>query len=225
MLGAMLLAEDLLLLLTDDETGRLRVSGSEIDVALGGAQLVELSLSGHVGVEEKRLVVLDTTPTGDEVLDQALQTVRDREGKKPSSLVSPLGEKLRPRLYERLAASGILRAEQGKVLGLFPTTRWPTSSADHEAAVLRAVTSALVQGTTPEPRDAALIALLHALRSTDRVVDPKEHGLARKDLNRRAKEIAEGNWGSKAVREAIDAMLAMVTVVASTAALGAAGSS
>ena len=144
MLGAMLLAEDLLLL-TDDETGKLRVSGSAMDVA-----------------------------------------------------------------------------EQDRVLGLFPTTRWPTSSADHEAAVLRAVTSALVQGTTPEPRDAAL---LHALRSTDKVVDPKEHGLARKDLNRRAKEIAEGNWGSKAVREAIDAMLAMVTLVASTAALGAAGSS
>ena len=56
MLGAMLLAEDLLLLLTDDESGTLRVSGSEMDVALGGAQLVELSLSGHVGIEDERLV-------------------------------------------------------------------------------------------------------------------------------------------------------------------------
>jgi hypothetical protein len=221
----MLLAEDLLLLLTDDETGKLVVSGSEVDVALGGAQLLDLSLTGHVGVEDKRLVVLDSSGTGDELLDQALETVRGRAGKKPSSVVSPLGEKLRGRLYERLAASGVLRAEHGKVLGLFPTTKWPTSSADHEAAVRRALTSALVQGTTPEPREGALVALLHAVRSTHKVVDPDEHGVRRRDLDRRAKEIAEGDWASRAVREAIDAMLAMVTMMATTAALGVAGSS
>lgn len=220
----MLLAEDLLLLLTNDETGRLVVSGSEVDVALGGAQLVDLSLSGHVGVEEKRLVVRDSSPTGDGLLDVALATVREREGKKPSSVVTPLGKKLRGQLYERLAASGILRQEQGKVMGLFPITKWPTSSADHEAAVRRALTAALAQGATPQPRDAALIALLHAVRSTHRVVDPSEHGLRRRDLDRRAKEIAEGDWGSKAVRDAIDAMLAVVTVAATTASIGAAGS-
>jgi hypothetical protein len=223
----MLLAEDLLLLLTDDETGRLVVTGSEMDIALGGAQLVELSMTGHVDVDEKkRLVVRDTTPTGDPVLDRSLATVREREGKKPSSVIGTLGRGVRGELYERLAGSGILRAEQGKVLGLFPTTKWPTSSADHEAAVHRAITSALVHRTTPEPRDGALIALLHALRSTHKVVDPRPHDLRRKELDRRAKEVAEGNWGSTAVREAIDAMMAavMVAVTASTAAAGAGSS-
>lgn len=221
----MLLAEDLLLLLTDDETGRLLVSGHEVDVALGGAQLVDLSLSGRVGVDDKRLVVRDLSATGDELLDHALETVRSRVGKKPSSVVTTLGAKLRHQLYGRLAAVGILRAEHGKVLGLFPTTRWPTSSADHEAAVRRAVTSALVHGTTPEPRDAALVALLHALRSTHKVVNPSEHGLRRRDLDRRAKAIAEGEWGSRAVRDAIDEMVATVAVLASAAAAGGDGSS
>jgi len=221
----MLLAEDLLLLLTDDATGTLVVSGSEADVALGGAQLVELTLLGRVDIDErKRLVVRDSSPVDDELLAGALATVQEREGKKPSSVIERLSRKLRTRLYERLAASGVLRAEEGKVLGLFPTTRWPTSSADHEAAVRRAVTSALVQGTTPEPRDAALIALLHALRSTHKVVDPQEHGVRRKDLDRRAKQVAEGDWASQAVRESIDAMMAAVILVASTAALGAGAS-
>jgi hypothetical protein len=35
----MLIAEDLLLLLTNDETGKLVASASEVDVALGGALL------------------------------------------------------------------------------------------------------------------------------------------------------------------------------------------
>jgi hypothetical protein len=46
----MLLAEDLLLLLTDDDTGKLAASRSEVDLALGGALLVELALMDRVDV-------------------------------------------------------------------------------------------------------------------------------------------------------------------------------
>jgi hypothetical protein len=209
----MLLAEDLLLLLTDDETGRLLVSGSYLDAALGGAQLIELSLSGRVDIDDrKRLRVLALSTPDDELLARALEVVRRREGKKPSSVIGELGKRLRGELYDRLTAAGILRAEQGRILGLFPTHRWPSASADHETAVRCAITSALVQGLTPDPRDAALVSLLHALRATHKVVDPKEHGLRRRDLDRRAKELAEGGWASKAVRQAIDEMTAAVTV-------------
>ena len=217
----MLIAEDLLLLLTDDDTGRLVVSGSYVDVALGGALLVELSMKGRADVDaRKRLLVRDASPTGDVLLDRALETVRRREGKKPSAVLNELAKKLRPELYERLGATGILRAEHDRFLGVFPTTVWPTASADHEAAVRRAISSALVQGLTPEPRAGALVALLHALRVTHKVVVPKEHGLRRRELDRRAKEIAEGSWGSQAVRDAVDAMMAavMAAVTASTAA-------
>ena len=37
---SMLIAEDLLLLLTDDETGKLAASTTLVDIALGGALLV-----------------------------------------------------------------------------------------------------------------------------------------------------------------------------------------
>lgn len=52
----------------------------------------------------------------------------------------------------------LLLFEHGKVLGIFPTTWWPTASVDHELTVRRALTSALVDGRAPEPRDRALIA-------------------------------------------------------------------
>ena len=217
----MLLAEDLLLLLTDDETGRLLVSGQYVDVALAGAQLVQLSLDRRVDLDErKRLVVLDPSPTGDPLLDGALAVVAQRAGKKPSAVLGALGKGLRGQLYARLAAAGVLRSEPGKVLGLFPRTSWPTASAEHETAVRRGLEGLLVHGLTPDPRSAALVALLHALRSTHKVVDPKEHDLKRRELDRRAKEIAEGSWGSTAVREAIDAMLAAVlaAVTVSTSA-------
>ena len=46
----MLLAEDLLLLVTDDASGRLAVPGVQADAGLGGANLVELTLLGRVDV-------------------------------------------------------------------------------------------------------------------------------------------------------------------------------
>ena len=158
---------------------------------------MQLSLDRRVDVDDrKRLVVLDPSPTGDPLLDGALAVVAQRAGKKPSAVLGALGKGLRGQLYARLAAAGVLRSEPGKVLGLFPRTSWPTASAEHETAVRRGLEGPLVHGLTPDPRSAALVALLHALRSTHKVVVPKEHELKRRELDRRAKEIAEGSWGS-----------------------------
>ena len=44
----MLLAEDLLLLVTDDTSGRLSAPGEQVDAGLGGANLIELTLMGRV---------------------------------------------------------------------------------------------------------------------------------------------------------------------------------
>ncbi|MGZ4501749.1 MAG: GOLPH3/VPS74 family protein [Nocardioidaceae bacterium] len=221
----MLIAEDLLLLLTDDVRGRLVVASEQVDIALGGALLVELSLSERVALDERgRVRVADAVPTGDPLLEHALEVVAGRQGKKPGSVVGPLGKKVRPALYERLVEGGLLRKGKGKVLGLFPVRTWPALDVHHEAAVRDAVTQALVVGTTPEPRTAALIGLLRATRATHKVVPPKDHGLSRRELDSRAKAVAEGDWAAKAVREAIDAVNAAVAVaVAATGASGAAG--
>ncbi|HET9860845.1 MAG TPA: GPP34 family phosphoprotein [Nocardioidaceae bacterium] len=224
----MLIAEDLLLLLTDDAAGKLAVSGVEADIALGGANLVELALLERVDVTGEadggrtgRLVVRDPSPTGDPLLDSALMIIGQRQGKKPAAAISPLSKDLRDTLFGRLVDRGILRAERGKILGIFPTRSWPAQDASHEAEVRRLVTQSLVHGITPDPRTAALVSLLHALKAVPKVVDPREHGVAKRDLQAHAKQIAEGDWASKAVRQAIDEMMAAVmaaTTVATTAA-------
>ena len=226
----MLLAEDLLLLITDDASGRLAAAGSQVDAGLGGANLVELTLLGKVDITGEqdqgkpgRIIVRDPAPPEDDVLDAALETLAARQGSKPSAVIGPLGKNLRPVLYERLAAAGVLRAERGRALGIFPTRTWPTQDPGHEAEVRQLVTQALVQPGEPDERTAALIALLHALRCEHKVVDPKAYQLSRRQLRARAAEVAQGNWASEAVRKAIDEMMAAVAaaVAASAAATAA----
>ena len=226
----MLLAEDLLLLVTNDATGRLSVSGEPVDAGLGGANLVELTLLGQVDVSGEqdqgrrgRIIVRDPSPPGDEVLDAALQTLVKRQGRKPSAVIRPLGKKLRRVLYQRLAARGVLRAGQRRVLGVFPARTWSAQDSSHKAEVRQRVTEALVHTAAPDERTAALIALLHALKCEHKVVDPRPYQLSRRQLRARAAEIAQGNWASKAVRKAIDDEIAAgAAVVMGVAAGGAA---
>jgi hypothetical protein len=219
----MLLAENLLLLVTDEASGRLCVPTDQLDPALAGANLVELTMMGRVDLSGSagkpgRLIVCDSSPAGDDVLDAALRIVLARTGHRPSAVFRPLGRDLRRTLYERLAAAGAVRAERARVLGVFPVRRWPAQDAGHAAQVRRLVTQALVQQAAPDPGSAALIALVHALKCEHKIVDPRLSGLSRRQLRARAEEIAQSSWTSQALRQMIDATTAAVKAAAAASA-------
>ena len=122
----MLLAEDLLLGLSPTTTAAAWWSPA-LRSTSRSAQLIELTLLGRVDVTDEGegragpLVVRPGERPADPLLEEALGIVSEREGKKPQAVVGRLGKRLRQRLYERLADQGILRAERGRVLGIFPT--------------------------------------------------------------------------------------------------------
>lgn len=220
----MLLAEELLLLAYADDTGRQEWA-SNVDYALAGAILIELTDLGRVDLDgegrKARLAVRDTASTGHPVLDEWQAKVAQQDGRKPKDIVSKLSSKLRDALLENLAERGILRKEKDKVLGLFPTTRWPARDSTHEMQLRRKLHDALVTGVAPEPRTAALIALLQAIDTVPKLVDKAD----RKVAKQRAKEIAEGNWASEATRKAVQEMTAVVVTVAIMPAIMAGGAS
>src|SRR5215472_15237013 len=216
----MLLAEDLLLLVTDDASGRLSAPAEQVDAGLGGANLVELTLRNKVDLSGEqdpgrpgRIIVRDPSPAGDAVLDPALEILVARQGRRPSAVIWPLSKNLRRTLYQRLADRGVVRAERGRIFGVFPVRRWPAQDASDEAEVRRLMTEALVQQEAPDARTAALSALAHAVGCVDKIVDPRQHGLSRRQLRARAAQIAKGNWASEAVRKAIEEMMAAVIAV------------
>jgi len=216
-----LIAEDLLLLLLDDDTGKL-TGTSYLDAGIGGAVLVELALAGLVEVTKgsglwarAKVRTTNAATPSDRVLAEALELVRAKE-RTAQDLVPRLGKRRRDVLLVRLRERGILEERADLVLGLFPRRRWPTVDSTHEAAVRRDLGEVLIRGARPEERTAALIAVLSALDLVHKVVD--REGLSAREVKKRAKEIAEGDWAAKAVRDAIIAAQAAVTaaVVAST---------
>ena len=128
-----------------------------------------------------------------------------------------LGKKRRDLLIGRLLRVGILEEREDRVLGLIPRRRWPTVDSTREDDVRRKLGDVLIRGARPEHRTAALVAVLSALDLAHKVID--REGLTAREVKKRAKEVAEGDWAAKAVRDSIAATQAAVTaaVVASAA--------
>lgn len=140
----MIVAEDVLLLLTDDSSGRPLVDGTRRDIAVAGAVLAELATAGRIeagkapGLFSSTILrVVDRTPLGDDVLDTALARVAGPGSSSPTAVLDRVRKGLREHLYARLVARGILRYESGAVLGIFPTHAWPAVDSAHEEQVRR----------------------------------------------------------------------------------------
>ncbi|MEU7899793.1 GPP34 family phosphoprotein [Nonomuraea sp. NPDC049152] len=211
------IAEEVLLLAYREEDGKPLIGTTELGAALGGAVLAELAVEGRIELSQKKVVVKDATRGGDADLDEALVRIaEDGKERKPAWWITKLGNtKLKNRLLTKLADSGVLTQERGKVLGIFPTTRWPEADASVEAEVRERVASALA-GADPDARTAVLIAVMHACK-----LDRKAFPGASKE---RIKEITEGDWAGEAVAKTIADINAVIVIAATSAAIGAATS-
>jgi hypothetical protein len=226
-----LIAEEYLLLALDDVSGRPRISGDRLEPALGGALVVELALRERIGVTPReagwtkrgRVTITDLTPTDDTELDAALHKLAENEGKKLKDLLSSMAMKknrlshgVRDRLLQCLAAAGKLVRAERTVLGFIPRTTWPVGDPAPEEDIRRRLQRALVGGETPTERTVALIALLQVTGLLPKVVTTTDQ----KALRARAKELTEGDWAAKAVKDAIaEAAAAAAAAMGATAAV------
>lgn len=213
------LVEEFTLLAYGDD-GTPLTDGTHLDHGLGGGLLLELALSGRVDVEDKRVVVLDPSPTGDPLVDAALARIAGEEKpRRPGHWVSKFAKETRPQALARLVDAGILRTEKDKVLWVFPRTKYPAAHGVEpvqETAAKDRMRHAVLGRGAVEPRTAALCALVAA---TD--LDQKVFGdLDRKVVKARLREISEGAWAAEAVKKTIEEIQAavMVAIVASTTA-------
>lgn len=209
--GRMILADDLLLLLTDDRSGRPAETGVRLENVVAGAVLTELLLLSRVrvtgpgeSVRAGRVVVQDTTPVGDAVLDEALRRVAGGTPKAAHTLLAHLRPGLLEALRARLVERGVLRVEEGRVLGLFPRTSWPAEDSTHEAQLRERLREVLALDRQPTEREAGVVALLHAVNRVQNVLG--DLGVPGGQVRSRATTIAQRHVGGDAVRRANNAL-------------------
>jgi hypothetical protein len=213
----MLLAEELLLLLLDDEKGT--VSATAANAGLAGALLLDLVEAGRLNEDMSRI--------GSEPSEPALAAAwRAIDEPKPAKhWVSKLPGRLKPikgTIADGLVARGVLDERRHKTLGLFSSTRYPELDPGPETELRARLRRVLVDGAEPDPRTVSLLGLLVPLDLVKRVVSRGE----RKAAVARAKALAERGAVGDAVGAAVEAEVmaaVMAAITASTAATISAG--
>jgi hypothetical protein len=221
-----LLAGDLAILGWDDARGKPAWrAASTLNMGIAGALLLDAVLAEALRVEDDRVEV--TGHLDEPVLQEVADTVAAfRRPPKVRRVVQRLATNKRKRaVIDRLAAEGVLRAEQHRLLGLFPVTRHPMAATE-EAERLRAEVADLLTGRVDAHAVDDRLVMLAALAGSTSLVDSLVDRSERRDAKKRAKEFGEGDGISPAVREAIQAaQAATVAVIAAGSAASSSSSS
>jgi hypothetical protein len=213
-----MLAEDLMLLFLDGRSGRVLADHSSVENALAGAVLIELVNSGRVAFTPngKKLEVVDPTPLRDPLLQESIS--RLTKPMPPQTAVERLRKKLRENVIARLEERGVVEVRPRKVLGIFPGKSYVIVDEVAHEKVRKAAGEVALGYRGADAHTGSLITLLYAAYAVHKVFEGDK-----RELKRRAKDIAAGNWAGDAVRRAIVAIQAGVTAAATAAAAASSG--
>lgn len=195
------LPEELILLAIDEEgtVGRSSLTRETITYALAGAIIIELVIAGRLKVERPvrkflvlhiphgKLTVLDPSPTGDEILDDALVRIRTSgKIKGPYYWIDKLGPvtvaRDSPRIdwsgkgsrfLARLASQGIVDKREHKTLGIISSPRFKIMDLEARRQVEECLKKALAQSAQPDQRTAALVAFANDCRLLNEIFTDK----------------------------------------------------
>ncbi len=171
-------AEEVLLLSHDETEGVfLTVPDLTLNIALAGSVLMDLALADRIDTDLSMVTVLDDTPTGEPVLDEALAAIVAEKPLETCEWLDRLrhhGSRLFMAALDRLIERGILRRQDTRVLWVFERRRYPLLDSHQQRDVKLRIASLLLSEELPDPRDVMIIALCDSCDLLRRVFAEEE---------------------------------------------------
>ena len=171
--------EEILLLMLDDDGLFLPIRGGAVEHVMVGAVLMDLAFANRIDTDPERLEVIDSTPTGNPLLDGALERIANSgETLNTKGWVELLAREhaaeVRQHALDRLIELGVLEAKDEKFLWVFHSRRYPTVDGRTERAVKLRMEDVLLSDDMPDPRDIALVCLVDACDILDDLFSERE---------------------------------------------------
>ncbi len=165
------LTEELILMLLNEENGYFhQVPGWQLNCAVIGAVLAELSLLGRIDTDLESLFVVDATETGDPALDPILAKIaeepRTRNAQYWIERLALRAESIIDLTLDRLVEINILEYHDGEFWTL-ARTGWPPDpyGRPQEATagqfIKTRIGNLIFTDTIPDPRDVIIICLVN----------------------------------------------------------------
>ena len=184
-------SEEVLLSLLSEETGYfLPIPEWKMSCVLAGSVLIDLSLEDRIDSDLERLMLVDPTPTGDEMLDPVLEEIaQDTETRSPQYWVERIArrsDEISNVALERLVEAGILQTDAGGFWSVSSrvarSKRYPTADGESRVEIKTRIMRTLFDGEIPGPRDIAVIGLLNGCGGIHTMLEPEEYESAKERI-------------------------------------------
>ena len=166
--------EEIILLAHNEKTGEIGggLSSRIFHIVLSGAVLMDLALENRIDTDPDSLILVDSTQTGDALLDPTLARVAASAERRDTAFwigeTAKYGDEIMEAALARLQDYDILESDS-TVDGIFAlanrvsrSRRYPTVDGEAVEEVRLRVMRALFTDDIPSPRDIALICLANA---------------------------------------------------------------
>ncbi|PIB35459.1 hypothetical protein BFP72_08670 [Reichenbachiella sp. 5M10] len=184
------LAEGLMLIALDDEEGRLLAAAEHsIDHGLLAIVILELSLIKRVSFDNGKIIIKDTTGTGNKVLDSVLKALGGG-GDTVSATIKKLAggfEHIQDDVIELLVQRGILKVESTKLLWIPVSERMDNANYAFEQEIRDTLKAVVQKGKKPTPAIVILMSMIHNCGILEEVFSDRDELI---DAVKSAKDIA-----------------------------------
>ena len=185
------LAEGLMLIALDDEEGRL-LSAAEhsIDHGILAISILELSLIKRIGFSGSKIVIKDTTGTGNKVLDSVLVALGGGGDTVVNTVkkIAPQFDKIQDDVIELLVQRGILKVESTKLLWIPVSERMDNANYAFEQEIRDTLISVVTKGQKASIAIVVLMSIIDNCKILNEVFKDKDQlvdaGKLAKDLVR-----------------------------------------
>ena len=201
-------AEELLLLLLEDQGGKfVLLPDRSQDYALAASVLMDLTLEGRIDTDLERLVLVDSTPTGDDLLDPVLADIAsggDHDVHYWLERTTDHAPVIREKALARLTSRKIVDRRGADYHWVFrfdwASRKWhqsrlyPVIDGEARQEVKVRIMAELFEGDIPDPRDVMIISLADACGVFPILLTPAEleRAAPRIELLRRMEALSRG---------------------------------
>ena len=205
--GPLTLIDELVLTLLNEESGYFRqVPGWNLNCAVVGAALAELSLLGRIDTDMESLMLLDGTATGDPALDPVLHRIASEPVQRNAQYwierLAPGAESIIDTTLDRLCRLKILQHHDGDFwslagsawrVGVHPGSEVGTA-VEH---VKTRISKAIFNNEIPDPRDVVIICLIDVCDVLRFIFDLDE------ESERRVEDVCRMDLIGRAIADAV----------------------
>ena len=214
------LIDQLTLLSLDDKTGSFIPDSTAFSYAIGGAVILELALEEKINIENKRVKVIDSTPTNDKIVEEYFETIKSStKERKLQTWVERIGSKahkIKQSTIDKLIDDRILEKKEEKILWVFTIDKYPAQNSMPENRLRARLYDVIINKHNPTAKKVMLLNLIDACQLQKEVFGKENAKLFKQEIKKINEADHLSGEVSKSIKEICDLVNTMMVVMMTT---------